>query len=291
MNFAQKLAMSCALVAIPLAPIVAADGAKWYRLDECKWVDDPQNDGDSFRVAFKGEEFVFRLYFVDAPEVAEGGMTGFADYFSFNPARTSEVARGAAYATSTVLKKGPFTVFTRWEEAPGEGQRRFYASVKTSDGHPLDGILVRSGWARIGGQTADLPDGLPSEAVVKKLKEIEETAKAERLGGWAFAGEAPKPTGAASLKEVDLPVAANVDLARYGFAGVSIWIHSADGDHLTVSANGVRRRYDAGDKIDLPGRTDRFWPVFQSAAVTVLVSDSNKAPMNHRKVMFLIPSQ
>jgi endonuclease YncB( thermonuclease family) len=38
------------------------------RLANCQYVANPSNDGDSFRVRSGTNEFIVRLYFVDAPE-------------------------------------------------------------------------------------------------------------------------------------------------------------------------------------------------------------------------------
>src|SRR5437667_1088697 len=42
---------------------------KWVTLKKCQFQANAFNDGDSFHVRYDGQEFVFRLYFVDAPEV------------------------------------------------------------------------------------------------------------------------------------------------------------------------------------------------------------------------------
>lgn len=43
----------------------------WVTLNDCRYVDGKDNDGDSFRVSCSREgEFMIRLYFVDAPETS-----------------------------------------------------------------------------------------------------------------------------------------------------------------------------------------------------------------------------
>ena len=46
----------------------AADRKAWIRLTDCQYVERDYNDGDSFHVQCGEQEFVVRLYFVDAPE-------------------------------------------------------------------------------------------------------------------------------------------------------------------------------------------------------------------------------
>jgi len=42
--------------------------AKWVTLERCRFMSEEQSDGDSFHVKSGQREFIFRLYFVDAPE-------------------------------------------------------------------------------------------------------------------------------------------------------------------------------------------------------------------------------
>src|SRR5262245_59278412 len=45
--------------------------ARWETLKGCHLMTDKYRDGDSFHVNYSGKEFVFRLYFVDAPEMGD----------------------------------------------------------------------------------------------------------------------------------------------------------------------------------------------------------------------------
>src|SRR5437899_7809336 len=50
----------------------ARDGSKeWIVLKDCRLIPNPANDGDSFHVSVGPNEYLFRLYFVDAPETDE----------------------------------------------------------------------------------------------------------------------------------------------------------------------------------------------------------------------------
>jgi hypothetical protein len=56
------------LLWLPLCQSEAADRKEWVTLTNCQYVAADYNDGDSFRVRNATNEFVLRLYFVDAPE-------------------------------------------------------------------------------------------------------------------------------------------------------------------------------------------------------------------------------
>src|SRR5436309_11106427 len=50
----------------------ARDQSKdWIVLKDCRLIANPANDGDSFHVSAGEKEYLFRLYFVDAPETDE----------------------------------------------------------------------------------------------------------------------------------------------------------------------------------------------------------------------------
>lgn len=51
-------------------------------------------------------------------------------------------------------------------------------------------LLVKNGLARIYGVRTPLPDGRTSRQYLARLAELEEQAKAERLGGWRRRSEA-----------------------------------------------------------------------------------------------------
>jgi len=59
-----------ALVLAVLASLAAAR-EPWVVLNQCQLIPNESNDGDSFHVRAAGKEYLFRLYFVDAPETAE----------------------------------------------------------------------------------------------------------------------------------------------------------------------------------------------------------------------------
>jgi len=129
----------------------ARDGSKeWIVLKDCRLIPNPANDGDSFHVSVGPNEYLFRLYFVDAPETDEmtpRRLVDQAKYFATTVPQAIEVGRTAKEFTRQKLSE-PFTVFTHMSDAMGQSRlERFYAFVQTSEGD-LGEQLVRNGLAR-----------------------------------------------------------------------------------------------------------------------------------------------
>jgi DNA uptake protein ComE-like DNA-binding protein len=144
------------------------------------------NDGDSFHVSVEGHEYIFRLYFVDAPETSaefRDRVEEQAKYFGVTVDQVLEVGDLAKQFTREKLTE-PFLVRTCWEDAGGRSRmQRFYAFVQTRTGD-LGEQLVENGLARSHPATAR-PEGLTSAAAEwQKLMALEQKAKREKVGGW-----------------------------------------------------------------------------------------------------------
>ncbi|MBN1829583.1 MAG: hypothetical protein JW884_10635, partial [Deltaproteobacteria bacterium] len=62
-------AIVCVLLVAFAQSWAAEQNKEWITLNNCHYVDAKNNDGDSFRVSCgKENDFIVRLYFVDAPE-------------------------------------------------------------------------------------------------------------------------------------------------------------------------------------------------------------------------------
>jgi endonuclease YncB( thermonuclease family) len=168
----------------------APAGKPWQRIDGCTWKADRWNDGDSFHVLTgdEGREIVARLYFVDTPEAETAYRDRIAEqaaYFGITKEQAVEIAHEAAAFTEKRLAS-PFTVLTRWRSALGRSALgRNYAIIISADGRDLNELLVENGLARIYGTKTALYDGRDSKAYVARLKELEQTAKTKKLGGWS----------------------------------------------------------------------------------------------------------
>jgi DNA uptake protein ComE-like DNA-binding protein len=167
--------------------LCARDQSKdWIVLKDCRLIPNPANDGDSFHVSAGEKEYLFRLYFVDAPETDEmtpRRLVEQAKYFSITVPQAIELGRAAKDFTQEKLSQS-FTVFTHMSDAMGQSRlERFYAFVETKEGD-LGEQLVRNGLARSYGFKA-APPGLTSSRIeVQKLQQFEDEAKRDKIGAW-----------------------------------------------------------------------------------------------------------
>ena len=158
----------------------------WITLQGGHYLTKRPNDGDSFHVSVEGHEYIFRLYFVDAPEISaefRDRVEEQAKYFGVTVDQVLEVGDLAKQFTREKLTE-PFLVRTCWEDAGGRSRmQRFYAFVQTRTGD-LGEQLVENGLARSHPATAK-PEGLMSAAAEwQKLMALEQKAKREKVGGW-----------------------------------------------------------------------------------------------------------
>jgi DNA uptake protein ComE-like DNA-binding protein len=177
----------CAIVVFAVGDL-AAKPKPWITFENCKFVPNPGNDGDSFHISANGTEYLIRLYLVDAPETA-----------AVNPARLIEQAQNFGISVPQVIEIGekaklfvetrlaePFTVHTRMAAGLGRSSiERFYGFVQTKDGD-LGEQLVANGLARVHGTRAIPPGAASSAEAIQKLQELEQKAKQAKLGGWGL---------------------------------------------------------------------------------------------------------
>lgn len=185
--------------AIPVNPAGAAsyDGGKpvlemFEALQHAELIETRANEADTLRFRIGPEEHVFVLYFIDA---LDASLT--------HPQRVNDQARWFGGATSQqivdsglealqfvrdLLAAKPFEVLTRWERVPNT--TRYYALVRVEI-EPgkrvyLADLLMRAGYARIGGVTTFLPDDSRTETdYLLNLKKLGEQARTARAGIWA----------------------------------------------------------------------------------------------------------
>ena len=158
----------------------------WITLQGGHYLIKRPNDGDSFHVSVEGHEYIFRLYFVDAPETSaefRERVEEQAKYFGVTVDQVLEVGDLAKQFTREKLTE-PFLVRTCWEDAGGRSRmQRFYAFVQTRTGD-LGEQLVENGLARSHPATAK-PEGLTSVAAEwQRLMVLEQKGKREKVGGW-----------------------------------------------------------------------------------------------------------
>ena len=166
---------------------VAADRKEWVKLTGCQYMAQDYNDGDSFGVNCGTDEYIFRLYFVDAPETnlryAERTREQ-SEYFGVTLDETMKAGVKAKEAVRDILEK-PFVVWTRWATAAGRSKKlRYYAFIEIN-GKGLAELLVSKGLARPKGVVANLPTGEKSKVYVERLHALEREAQQQRIGIWA----------------------------------------------------------------------------------------------------------
>ena len=181
--------VAVAVLWISAVDLCARDGSKdWIVLNNCHLIANPANDGDSFHVSAGTNEYIFRLYLVDAPETDEmvpRRLVDQAKYFAITVPQTIEVGRAAKDFTQEKLSQ-PFTVLTHMSDAMGQSRiERFYAYVQTKEGD-LGEQLVRNGLARIYGFKAVPPSLQNSQQEIQKLEQLKNEAKHEKIGGWGI---------------------------------------------------------------------------------------------------------
>jgi competence protein ComEA len=172
------------LSGLATAPCLAS--APWVTLQGGHYLIKRPNDGDSFHVSLEGHEYIFRLYFVDAPETSaefRDRVEEQATYFGVTVDQVLHVGELAKEFTREKLTDS-FLVRTCWEDAGGRSRmQRFYAFVQTRTGD-LGEQLVENGLARAHPATAK-PEGLTSAAAEwKNLIKLEHKAKRGKVGGW-----------------------------------------------------------------------------------------------------------
>jgi endonuclease YncB( thermonuclease family) len=104
-----------------------------------------------------------------------------------------EVGNEAAAYVTQLLKTHPFHVLTRWERVPNTV--RYYAVIKVQlpEGTVyLADLLIRKGFARIGGLMTELPDERRDQpSYLAELKSLDEKARSSKSGIWAKVTQLP----------------------------------------------------------------------------------------------------
>jgi len=191
---------SCQLViiALLLSLIVgasrAAESRAWVTLTNCQYVATKDGDGDSFRVRSDTNEFILRLYYVDAPETTLTYPERVRQQSEHYGITLDETLKAGAKARERVrqLLREPFIVRTRWASAAGRGRETRYYGLVEIGGKSLAEVLVSEGLAQTKGVAPNLPSGEKASAYMKRLEDLEREARQKRLGAWASAPEEKK---------------------------------------------------------------------------------------------------
>jgi endonuclease YncB( thermonuclease family) len=201
-TFMKRSFITGIVVLVVCASAVSVRAAEpWRTLKDCRLVPNPSNDGDSFHVHANGEEYVFRLYYVDTPETDlsfKDRVQEQANYFGLSIEDTLSLGQRAAVFTERQLRSHPFAVVTCWQDAQGRSRlERYYAFVVVDD-KDLSEELVRQGLARVYGMKVTKPDGTKTRAEEEKLLALEREAKEAHRGGWGKATDTPASESSSS---------------------------------------------------------------------------------------------
>lgn len=179
-------ATGAALLFFFILPGVDASGT-WTVLKDCVLVENASNDADSFHVRHGNDEYLLRLYFVDAPETNArfpDRVREQAEWFGTTEERVLHVGEAATVYVTRLLGSRPFTAYTQFIDARGASSMdRVFAMVKV-DGRYLCELLVQQGFARIYGIRRDLPDGTPRRRHERRLADLEKEARWRKAGLW-----------------------------------------------------------------------------------------------------------
>lgn len=189
------------LLAWQLSLVAKTESRTWETLEGCRLLKSNFNDGDSFVTKHGSNEYLFRIYWVDAPETTDTYETRNreqARYFSISPEKIPAVGAEATRFTRQFLS-GKYTVHTKWEDARGGSRQRYFAIIE-KDGEFLSDKLASKGLARIYGKPTPnkWPGGFTPSAYRSQLKKSERAAKLDGLGIWAYSKSSAKSPGSDS---------------------------------------------------------------------------------------------
>lgn len=175
------------LLSVAVRQSCAANSREWVMLTNCQYVAGKDNDGDSLRIRCGANEFIARLYFVDAPETNleyPERTREQSEHFGITLDETMKAGRTAREMVRDFLQE-PFVVYTRWATAGGRGKEPRYYVLVEAGGKSLVEALVSQGLARTKGVIGNLPTGEKAKEYVAKLEALEREARQKRLGAWA----------------------------------------------------------------------------------------------------------
>ena len=159
----------------------------WVLLTNCQYVANTEADGDSFPVRAGTNQFMLRLYYVDAPETNLRYPERTREQSEYFGVTLDESMKGAREAREFVREKlrEPFTIWTRWATAGGRSKEPRYYGLVMVGTNSLDELLISKGLARPKGVQPNLPNGEKAKAHVARLDALETEAKRHKAGLWA----------------------------------------------------------------------------------------------------------
>ena len=198
----------------------------WQKLENCRLAPDQYMDGDSFHVLHNGENFIFRLYFVDCPETDNSFSDRIAeqmkDFGLPNVAAVTAAGEKAKEFTEKILS-GTFTVMTKWENARGNSRQPRNYAVILVDGKNLAEELARNGLVRAYGMSADYPDATRAKSFKDGLRRLQANAIRQKIGAFSGTSQvlAPSVNAVPEREYVDYESEIGGQILQDGLNGLS----------------------------------------------------------------------
>lgn len=253
MKWLRLITVLCALVVGDLQ----AHGP-WVTLNDCHYVANPANDGDSFHVRCGRKNYLFRLYFVDAPETDLGfpeRVGEQAKYFGDTTPQMLQVGEAAKDFVRAQLSH-PFIVRTCNQDALGRSKmERFYAFVEVDHGD-LGERLVANGLARVHGTGTQPPGMSGAEAEWQKLEQLEHTAKEQKVGAWGVSAGRLNTRVASKEQYSADSFDAFFHPERSGATPVSVSVETSTTKPSTLRKKAAEALRKLGDKLDPAKKLD-----------------------------------
>jgi endonuclease YncB( thermonuclease family) len=198
-------AMMVSTAEVPMNPLDPAPRAEWEVLTSCQLVKTPTNAAHHFRVMRDGKPMVFRLYFVEAPELADPEDDEVADlarYFGWPQKWSAEecadrsvtLGQEAWQAVEGMLEAQPFMVLTRFDRRRESHQFDALVVIQDEQGQrrTLQEWLVERGLAMVTRPSLGwLPIQVSADQFVERLEGLQREAQRQRRGGWGVSLAAP----------------------------------------------------------------------------------------------------
>jgi endonuclease YncB( thermonuclease family) len=156
----------------------------------CELVESRANDGNTFRIRHRDNEYVFRLYFVDAPETTNNNpdrIRSQTQYFNYiTEEQLTHTGIEAREFALKILRARPFTVFTQWEKLLQSHRYHGMIQVTLNDGERrfLSELLANRGYAITETVGRKLPNGVDEKVYRKHLRDLELVARKASVGAW-----------------------------------------------------------------------------------------------------------
>jgi endonuclease YncB( thermonuclease family) len=191
----QSVAFHSQLTATPVSRVRTLQTRK-ESLQACRFKPAEDNDADSFWVATDAGDIRVKMYYVDAPDLVNGGAKSTQELMTHFNKLDEQAIRLVANMSkdwlTTTLSGRAFDVVTRWEKDAEESTAdvptyKAFVFFPNEDSKMvnLSSLLVRNGFAKIEKDCVEtLPDDRPRAEYLTQLERYEEISRKSGTGAW-----------------------------------------------------------------------------------------------------------